>query len=59
MARTDFEIIRGLMVKDNALDSWIFEREATEKKRFDSRGRKCIHSRNCRPVSSDYARFVL
>lgn len=32
MARTDFEIIRGLMVKDNALDSWIFEREAIEKR---------------------------
>lgn len=32
MTRTDFEIIRGLMVKDNALDSWIFEREATEKR---------------------------
>lgn len=32
MARTDFEIIRDLMVKDNALDSWIFEREATGKR---------------------------
>lgn len=32
MARTDFEIVRGLMVKDNTLDSWIFEREATEKR---------------------------
>ena len=32
MARTDFEIIRGLMVKDNTLDSWIFEKEATEKR---------------------------
>lgn len=32
MARTDFEIIRGLMVKDNTLDSWIFEREAAEKR---------------------------
>lgn len=58
MARTDFEIIRGLMVKDNALDSWIFER-SNGKKRFDSRGRKCIYSRNCRAVSSDYARFIL
>ena len=32
MARTDFEIIRDLMVKDNTLDSWIFEREAAEKR---------------------------
>lgn len=32
MARTDFEIIRGLMVKDNSLDSWICETEATEKR---------------------------
>lgn len=32
MTRTDFEIIKGLMVKDNTLDSWIFEREATEKR---------------------------
>lgn len=32
MARTDFEIIRALMVKDNTLDSWICETEAMEKR---------------------------
>lgn len=32
MARTNFDIIRSLMVKDNSLDSWICETEATLKR---------------------------
>lgn len=28
MARTNFDIIRSLMCKDNSLDSWIYETEA-------------------------------
>nr|DAM88189.1 MAG TPA: hypothetical protein [Caudoviricetes sp.] len=32
MARTNFDIIRGLMVADNTLDSWICETEAEEKR---------------------------
>ena len=30
MARTNFDIIRGLMIADNTLDSWICETEAEE-----------------------------
>ena len=32
MARTNFDIIRSLMIKDNSLDSWIYETEATLKR---------------------------
>ena len=32
MARTDFDIVRGLMIADNTLDSWICETEAEEKR---------------------------
>lgn len=32
MARTNFDIIRGLMIADNTLDSWICETEAKEKR---------------------------
>lgn len=32
MARTNFDIIRGLMVADNTLDSWICETEAEYKR---------------------------
>ena len=32
MIRTNFDIIRGLMIKDNSLDSWICETEAEEKR---------------------------
>lgn len=32
MARTNFDIIRGLMIADNTLDSWICETEAEEKR---------------------------
>ena len=32
MARTNFYIIRSLMIKDNSLDSWICETEAEEKR---------------------------
>ena len=32
MARTNFDIIRGLMIADNSLDSWICETEAEEKR---------------------------
>lgn len=32
MARTNFDIIRGLMVAGNTLDSWICETEAEEKR---------------------------
>ena len=32
MARTNFDIIRGLMIVDNTLDSWICETEAEEKR---------------------------
>ena len=32
MTRTNFDIIRGLMIKDNTLDSWICETEAEEKR---------------------------
>lgn len=32
MARTNFDIIRSLMIKDNSLDSWICETEAEEKR---------------------------
>lgn len=32
MARTNFDIVRSLMCKDNSLDSWICETEATLKR---------------------------
>lgn len=32
MARTDFDIVRALMIADNTLDSWICETEAEEKR---------------------------
>lgn len=32
MSRINFNIIRGLMCKDNSLDSWICETEATLKR---------------------------
>lgn len=32
MTRTNFDIIRGLMIADNSLDSWICETEAEEKR---------------------------
>lgn len=32
MSRSYFDVIRGLMVSDNSLDSWISETEATEKR---------------------------
>lgn len=32
MAKTDFDIIRSLMIADNSLDSWICETEAEEKR---------------------------
>ena len=32
MARTNFDIIRSLMIKDNSLDAWIYETEAEEKR---------------------------
>lgn len=32
MARTNFDIIRSLMIKDNSLDSWICQTEAILKR---------------------------
>lgn len=32
MAKVNFDIIRGLMIRDNTLDSWICETEAEEKR---------------------------
>lgn len=32
MARTNFDIIRGLMISDKSLDSWICKTEAEEKR---------------------------
>ena len=31
MARTNFDIIRGLMIADNTLDSWICEQKQKRK----------------------------
>ena len=32
MARTNFDIVRSLMIKENILDEWICEKEAEEKR---------------------------
>lgn len=41
MARTNFDIIRGLMIADNTLDSQICETEAEEKR--DLQQKKRMH----------------
>ncbi len=51
MARTNFDIIRGLMIADNTLDSWICETEAEEKRElyegicswFDGFSKNCFN----------------
>lgn len=32
MARTNFEIVRSLLIKENILDQWVCETEAEEKR---------------------------